>query len=90
MKGGNGAAHKGTQEMEKGQIVKCVESHDSSNITVGKEYVITSGKGDERESFAGFTDSIDDDVRAMITDDDGDSITIIIPECHFGKWEVVS
>lgn len=75
--------------MQKGQIVKCVQSHDSSNVTVGKEYVITSGKGDKRNTFAGFTTPIDDDVRAVISDDDGDSITIVVPECAFGKWELV-
>lgn len=76
--------------MKKGQIVKCVGSHNSNNITVDKEYVVTAGKGDERRSINGDTEPFHLDSYAMITDDNGDSITIIIPECAFGKWQVVS
>lgn len=77
--------------MKKGQIVKCVGVNGwDSGITIGEEYVIIAGKGDKRNTIAGITTPIDDDERAVIIDDDGDSITIIIPKCAFGEWEVVS
>lgn len=75
--------------MKKGQVVKCVITK-GPNLTNGKNYVITAGKGDPRNSFTGDTKPLFKDEHAMITDNDGDSITIILPECAFGVWEVVS
>lgn len=56
--------------MKKGQKIVCVDSKKSNYLTVGKEYVITSGKGDSGL----WCDTISSDTGFRITDDEGDTI----------------
>lgn len=89
MKGGNSAAHKGTEEMKKGQIVKCVTT-SRHYLTEGKKYVVSGGKGDLVKPRGCGEFTIEGENSFTVVDDEGDMI-FQSRMCGFhGEFEVVS
>ncbi|MGL5726349.1 MAG: hypothetical protein ACRCYD_00625 [Plesiomonas sp.] len=70
--------------MQKGQMVKCVKSHDAS-ITEGKIYPVQAGYKDPDTVCGGRVcgDGF------ITTSDEGDEIYCAYPVCLFGEWELV-
>lgn len=71
--------------MKKGDFVKCVVSHDEG-FTVGNEYQIAAGPGDDCIVFDG---DIVGEHAMIIFSDTGNACYCLQSECEFGVWELV-
>lgn len=75
--------------MRKGQMVKCVSTR-SDYLTAGKLYPITAGEGDSNLSLAAYDlVPVNDHDTFNITDDEGDELFCLYPECGHATWQLV-
>lgn len=70
--------------MHKGDVVRCVQPHDDS-LTEDRLYTIEAGYGDPGIVCGGTV--LEDGM--ILTNDRGNKIYALYPECLFGIWEIV-
>ena len=71
-------------KLNKGSVVRCVESRDNY-ITKGKLYSVEAVEGDPDLVCGGTVE----ESGFIITNDRDNPIYALYPECSFGVWEIV-